>query len=417
MRRLLRSDFVYSLTSKGYTILVGVLASAFLTRYLGLAQRGEYAFVVQISSVLVLASDLGVSQTYSYFYRQYNGSILRRFLAMFLRQFILYLLVAGVVGLLVDDPAYAYACMLVPFGVLRLRMDSAVAVERLRLFMKLHRVSITGTAIGYAFLFFARQYIGVSLLYPVLITVALNAASIFVYIRSLRVGRVSAGGTRGLTTEVVRYSWLPMLSVLLVSLNYSVDILLLRYLGSPVELSLYAVAAGIAGYVMFIPDAFKDVLASRVARSDDTGAVNLAMRLSVASVSVVILSFALVGRPLLAVLYGKGFEAAWGVALALLVGGLFMIFYKMIGVLLLAEGQRGFYFAVLASSVSINITLNLVAIPAWGMYGAAVSSLVSYSMCGGAFLIWYLKTRSIALSEAVVLSLSELTAFVRRINR
>lgn len=417
MRRLLRSDFVYSLASKGYTILVGVIASAFLTRYLGLTQRGEYAFVVQVSSVLVLASDLGVSQTYSYFYRQYNGSILRRFLDMFLRQFVLYLLVAGVVGLLVDDPAYAYACMLVPFGVLRLRMDSAVAVEQLRLFMKLHRVTITGTAIGYAFLFGARQYVGVSLLYPVLITVALNAACTFVYIRSLRAGRFSVGVTRGLTTEVVRYSWLPMLSVLLVSLNYSVDVLLLRYLGSPVELSLYAVAAGITAYVMFIPDAFKDVLTSRVARSDDTGAVNLAMRLSVASVSLVILCFALLGRPLLATLYGREFAAAWGVALILLIGGFFMIFYKMIGVLLLAEGQRGFYFAVLASSVTVNIAANLVAIPAWGMYGAALSSLVSYSMCGGAFLVWYLKTRNIALSEAVVLELGELTAFVRRANR
>ena len=56
-----------------------------------------------------------------------------------------------------------------------------------------------------------------------------------------------------------------------------------------------------------------------------------------------------------------------------------MVFYKMIGVVLLAEGNVGFTFSLFIS-VLANIIANIVTIPILGMYGALLSSVISYHL-------------------------------------
>ena len=52
-------------------------------------------------------------------------------------------------------------------------------------------------------------------------------------------------------------------------LNYGVDVIMLKGLGTGEDLGLYAVAAGIVTYLWVIPDAIKEVLVSRVVRTND----------------------------------------------------------------------------------------------------------------------------------------------------
>lgn len=415
IRRVLRSDYGLSLSAKMYTIVIGVVSSALLTRYLGLSLRGEYAFVVQLANIVSLVSDMGLSQTYTYFFRKYQGKVLGPFLSLYFRQFMLYLLIAGIVLFVTKGTAYAYVAMIVPVGVFRMRVESAMTVEKIRLSIVLHMWSITASAVGFGALLLLRDVLGRDLIYPVAVSVLVNGVCVFVYARLLHGSVTPVQQDGGIAREAIRFSWLPMLSILLVTMNYSVDVVLLRFMGTQTDLSLYAVAAGIMAYIWFIPDAFKEVLASRVARSRDTTSVNLAMKASVAAVVFTVLLFVLLGRQLLGLLYGSEFEAAYGVTLVLLLGVVSMVFYKIVGVSFLAEGRRGFYFTTLVASVTVNVVVNVLAIPAWGMYGAAVASVASYGLCGGAFLVSYLRMNELRFADAVFLTRGEFRLLATRI--
>ena len=79
---------------------------------------------------------------------------------------------------------------------------------------------------------------------------------------------------------------------------------------------------------------------------------------------------------------------------------------------------------MLTGSVVVNIVCNLFTIPLWGKMGAALSSVVSYTVAGGLFLIYYLRTYHIAAREVFVFSPAErerlsgkLRAVMRRLKR
>jgi Na+-driven multidrug efflux pump len=75
----------------------------------------------------------------------------------------------------------------------------------------------------------------------------------------------------------------------------------------------------------------------------------------------------------------------------------------MIGVVFLSEGKRLFYFLTLLISVLINIISNVITIPLYGMYGAAFSSVISYSICGLAFLIYFIRVKKVNFLDIILL--------------
>lgn len=416
MLRPLRSDYALNLLGKVHTIIFGVLASAFLTRYLGIELRGEYAFILQGAAMAALVADFGFSQTYAYFYRKYQGGVLAHFLQLYAWQFLAAAFAALVVAVVSDNAVVGYICLLLPFGVFRIRMDSAAAVESLRVSVKLRMVSTSLNALLFGLLLLLKSWLGESILFPALVIVVVNLLTVGMYVHKLSAMPPALVQYRIPLRESLRSSLLPMLSVILVTMNYSVDIFLLRFLGVPQELSLYSVGAGIMSYIWFIPDAFKEVVASRAARTSSTAMVNTAIKLSSISVVLAIVLFAALGHLVLGVLYGEEFAEAYGVTLVLLLGVLSMVFYKVIGVLFLAEGRHRFYFLTLAASVTVNIAVNWWLIPIWGMYGAALASVLSYGLCGTAFLVRYLQLTSQSLGVVVLLRPSDIRVLSRSIG-
>jgi len=411
-----RSDYVLSLVSKGFVAMVGVVSSAMLTRYLGVGLRGDYAFLLQVSGILVLLFDGGASQTYSYFYRRYQGQVLAKSVRIYISHFYLMLAAAIAVAALVDNEMYRLAALLVPFGVLRARLESTTSVENIRLKIKTQTWVPIVSLVGFAALLLASGDSDGALWPPVAVILGTHLLVVRSYAPAIGLSPIPRGVDCSYGKEVLRFSWIPMLTTLLGTLNYSVDIVLLKYLGSGTELSLYSVAAGIMTYVWLIPDTFKEVLVSRVARADSITSVNLALKLSCLISIGVMGVFALAGETVITVLYGEEFLGAYGAALVLFPGVMSMVFYKIIGVLFLAEGRRRFYFWVLTTGVIANVLMNVWAIPRWGMYGAAAASVLSYSICGIAFLVHYLNVKGVRLLDVTVLSRAEMKYVLSRIG-
>jgi len=285
-------------------------------------------------------------------------------------------------------------------------MENVMIVENIRLKIKINMFNITISMLMYGFmLFFGNR----KLIYPILAIILIDLISIFIYLKKMNYIPKFKDIDISFLREILLFGYLPMLTNLLVTLNYSVDIFFLRNFGYPIELSLYSTAAGIVNYIWLIPDTFKDVLFSRVARKDSQDSVVLSVKLSLSAVIIVIFVFIIFGKLAIKILYGIEFIESYSVTIILFIGAISMIFFKIFGVVFLAEGKRWFFFISLFISVVLNVILNLLLIPLFDMLGAAIASVFSYSICGLLFLIYYSKTKNISINKIIILTFKDIT--------
>jgi Na+-driven multidrug efflux pump len=63
--------------------------------------------------------------------------------------------------------------------------------------------------------------------------------------------------------------------------------------------------------------------------------------------------------------------------------------------------------AILSVAVILNLGLNLLWIPRWGITGAALASTVSYCLSSALFLTWTIRLSGVGAREAFILSWEE----------
>lgn len=404
--KLFKNDYSFNLINKIYTILVGLLSSAFLTRYLGVVYKGDYAYITQIAVVATIILNIGMNQSYSFFYRKNQGNILGRFINIYALQFLLNLILVVTISWYFKNSLYIYSIILIPFNLALQEMESTMAVEDIRLKIKLHMLNVTVKMVSFLCLY---VFINKNLWAPIIVTIIINSFTVIVYLVNSKIWPKPQNINFEFFHEVVNYSWIPMITSLLVMLNYSVDIFILKHLGSAIELGLYSVAVGIINYFWLIPDSFKEVLVSKIARNYKTDSTLLVLKISVTTVIIAIIAFAIFGRNVIAILYGSEFTSSYLVTLVLSIGAINMVYFKMIGVVLLSEGKRWIFFFILLFSVIANVVLNIITIPIFGMYGAALSSIASYSVSGIGFVIYFAKDKNLNLKDIIFFNSSEIT--------
>ena len=395
LKKYLKSNYFLNVANKIYTCLVGIITTAFITRYLGLGLKGEYAYILQIVNLLMLVLDLGINQSYSYFYKSNSGNVLKFYLDLYIVQLLIYSLICfPLAGVFHHDETLAGVLILIPLSVMCRQLESTMAVENIRLKIIMHMVNATLKLVLAATFFYSKNIIGVHVILAVLITFSVDLLTIIIYVIALHC-KPSVRLDFGFVKRVLAYSWLPMLSAVLVTINYSVDVFFLKHANIPIQLSLYTTAAGIINYIWLIPDAFKEVLISKVARTDEVKPVNKALQMSLLCILIVGFGFVLLGRSFIMLLYGADFIESYNITLILIIGCLSMVFFKIIGVLMLAEGRRVFFFMTLLISAVLNIIGNVISIPKFGMYGAAWCSVISYTICGFIFIVYYIKLKNV----------------------
>lgn len=413
-KKLLKSDYSLNLLTKLVTVALGFVSSAFLSRYLGVALRGEYAYILQTTTILFVLLDAGIHQAYSYFYRTSEGKVLPRFAALFIALLILYSTISALALLFVTNVALRLIFMYLPTMILYQQFETMAAVECIRLKSKLHMLTAILKFLLFLLLLLAFQP---NILYPLLALIALNLLSVVIYVIKLREQMHPLQLDMRFAGQAVAFGWIPMINYFLTMLVYGMDVMMLKHLGSPEDLGIYSTAIGIVTYFWLIPDAFKEVLVSRVSRKDSDSSVIFSIKTSLLFFFVTAVAFLLLGQPAIRLVYGKDFIAAYPVTLGLTLGAFWMIFYKMIGVLLLAEGKRVYYFWSMALSVLVNAVLNFVLIPLLGMYGSVISAVVTYTVCGFSFLRYFAITRKKRIKDIVMITQFEVKLALRRLRR
>lgn len=180
---------------------------------------------------------------------------------------------------------------------------------------------------------------------------------------------------------------------ILISCNYNLDIMMLNWMKSgDIQIGIYGVAYSLSNMLWIFPDVFKELIYNKTAQSvADSKFVLKYIALNMLICIMICVGFMLFGRLFLSVFYGKQYIEAFRTTMTLFIGIIPMVSFKLIHPIYVNEGRSILVALLLTVAVISNIVSSYLLIPLYGAFGAAISSVIAYSVCGALFFIKYWK--------------------------
>lgn len=417
MKKLKFFDNIYFLSAlkKVNVVLFGVLATIFINRLLGPELKGEYEYIHNIITLLTAILNLGISLVLPNYVRKKENGTFSTFYALSIIQFVVYFLMSIIVGIIMKSPKLFLYGMVVSLGVLSLQLLNFSMVYNFKVSVLANCISvfINALILGAAFIC---DVSNVTFVFVVL-AVKEGICSLLCAVplaKDFNIKDVEFKKWK----KIIAIGFIPMVTSLLSIMNYKVDVLELKWLGiDNYYIGIYSVGLNLAEYVLLLSDIFRDVLFNKTSKKDDVSSMKLCIRVC----STVMIAFFIVviigGKLIINILYGAEFVAAYKVTVLVVFGVYSMMFFKLLGVLYIAQGKWRFYFLVLSGSVAINIISNLILIPFLSIYGAAITSVLSYFFAGAVFAGSFMKSYHIKFSELFFITKEDFSNLVRYLRK
>ena len=414
IKKILNNDYSLSVIVKLITAVIGVISSSFSTRFLGIQYKGDYGYISQVANIVVLILNLGIYQSFSYNYKRYGKEIINKYVNICYFQFCLLLLVAGGILLVVKDSLLTMIVILVPFNILKLQYGNIILIDKIKLHFGVAVLNSVITTICYIALYY---FATPSIFYVVLVLILGDVVAVLCYTIGLKIVPKIWKTDFNFMGSVLRFGFIPMLSGLLATINYHIDVIFLKHIGIPEELSYYSLAAGLITYVWMIPDAFKSVLFSKSGKKFDKENIQFSSQFCSIYIFLCFIGFAVLGKFIIEFLYGAEFVNSYGVVLLLIIGAFSMSFFKLLGIVLVSQGRRIAHFTTLAISAVINVILNFILIPVMGMYGAAIASVCSYTVCGVFLLVYFCRLYKMPILQLILPTKDTVRTVISKIKK
>ena len=371
---------------------VGIFNGFVLARLLGPAAKGDYYLLTLLPSTIMVLVQLGLPQAFGFFAARGQTEGLTRKT----------LLLTAAIAL----PALAAAVLLLP--VLRATFmagleTSHILFALLALPFALNATYTTGIVLGrQAVRWYAgvniTQTIGYSVLLVVLVAVLglglPGALFIFVAITCLQAAgfligaaRVTARhqdpGSAVSVRDLFGYGLRLYPAIITQFFSYRADVFMLAFLlvDASAPLGYYSMGVSMAEMVFFFPNAVAILLFPHVAgavREDSDRQVPVVARVTLLMTAFFGLALVPVATVLITVIL-PDFTPALPALYILLPGVVVFSVAKVLSGYLTGLGRTGLTSSVAISSFVLNIVLNLILIPRFGILGAATASLISYS--------------------------------------
>ena len=404
IKKLFRNDYIFSVFAKVFGVGVGIIVGALTARYFGAELKGVMAVVQNDVTLYSVFLGLGVYQAYPFF-RKKEPNIRGEYVNNISTMFAIYELVALAVAFFLYQSGAVYlalAITLMPVEVYVKQLNYVVLVEDPRRRNTSSLVISLSEIVILIVIWIVTDASETVVLFYYTVTVLINLALSFINLR-MNPLRIRPAVKR--IPSFVRFGFVPMLVYLCMTVNYKIDIQMLKFFDNVTyaDIGIYSTGVALATKIWLIPDAIKDILLSRLIKGGNEDEVAKVLRINLAICVFCTAVLALIGKPFVAILYGEDFSDSYYVMLLMLVGVIGMIFYKMIYSYNISKGKRWVNLLFLGLAAIVNVVGNLFAIPNWGIWGAATVSIASYVICGVCFLFYFWRVSGIPLWKLLLL--------------
>ncbi|SHJ51629.1 lipid II flippase MurJ [Hespellia stercorisuis] len=412
-KALFKNDYFNTLYTKMFYCIITFIATAILTRYLGTQYKGEYTWVTSVSSIIAIVAGLGIYQSIAFYRRKGEENINEQYVNMFILQALVYCVIAVVLIILFPEKTVILIAVMTIVDTISQQMNMLLLIDNIK---ERNRILLQGAVINFILSAVLLICAPASVVGGAAVLISTKLFYTVFYTRQMHVKINPFSVSLKKIFEKIKFGILPMFSFLLVTLNYRVDVLMLKQASNidAVQLSYYAAGVSIAEIAWLIPDIFKEVLFSKTAKDNNYDQVSAALRISNLILVIVIAGLIVLGKPAIYILYGKSFVQSYSVTVLLFCGIPAMAWFKIINTLFVAQGKKSIGFVVLFISTTINIIANALMIPQMGISGAAIASIISYSICGLVFLIIYSKVARVSFFRLFIPTVADVKTILNR---
>lgn len=413
VKRIFKNQYVFSLFTKGLMVILGMLNSVFINRFLGPELKGQYSYILNIVNIAVLFLNLGIYQSYPYFKRKKEENNLSKFIDSIYYQFFLYMLIALLLSVFYRDVTLIISFTLIPLMTLTKQVGFVALVEN----TNMRNLINTGSQLFYTILLFGIFLSAPQNILFIFISLYIKDIILILWLKYKFKFKFSFSKPDfKFIWETIKFGLFPMLTSILVTLNYQLDVILLRAFVDFEQIGFYTVGVGLANKVWVIPDAFKDVLFSKTSKGDPIKDIAFSVKLNLVIGMIFILFIVLLGRPVLYILYGAEYLPAYAITAIISIGLLPMMLFKLINPLFIAKGKQKLAFIILLSSVILNAVANVILIPIFGINGAGIASVMSYFLSGFWFGHAYKKMFDLNWADIILFNKDDVKAVKRKIK-
>jgi O-antigen/teichoic acid export membrane protein len=218
---------------------------------------------------------------------------------------------------------------------------------------------------------------------------------------------------------MLRYGSLTYLGTLASFVNYRFDLLLVNAFSGPTQAGLYAVGAGLAEVVWFLPNALTIALAPRVAAGPESEASALSAQAtrSVLAVTIVAgLVLAALAPLLITSFFGAAFAPSSIAVWLLLPGIVTFSAWKIMSCYLLGRNLLQEDLLAATAAMLFTLILDLALIPSFGFRGAATASSIAYSIAMFVDLWWSIRRSGLRPRDWLIAMPSDSSPVISRLR-
>lgn len=394
------SNTLWALFARVFSLLVSFFVSIYLVRYLGPENYGQLSYAVSFVGLFSIIATLGIDNV---LYRdlirypeERNAYLGSAFLIKFGAGAVASLLtVAFAYGVGEGDVSRLIIVLLSitflfnAFNVIGYEFQANVAQKYTSL-ITLFVVSL----LNFLKLVVIWQDQGVLYIGAIMMLESVLYALLFVLARAWRYDSVLKWTiNRKVVRSLLVDSW-PFIFIAAFTTVYArIDQVMLKHMLGPEAVGLYDAAVRLAELWLFVPAMVAASLFPAImnAKERDPREYRKRLILLTGLLStcglVVALPITLLSTPIVSFLYGSAFLASAGVLSVYVWASVFAAIDIVVRYFLIAENRRALIFITSLGTAMVNVGLNLVLIPQFGIFGAAIATLISYVLLAVPFIL------------------------------
>lgn len=209
-------------------------------------------------------------------------------------------------------------------------------------------------------------------------------------------------------------------AVMVMQLNYRIDILFLQKLSSIQQVGYYSLGVAISEQLWQLPTAIGIVVLSRTANTASENVLNAdvarLIRLSFLAICLMGVALYFIIPFLLPFIYGGRFIPSVSVVRAMLPGIVFFVIPRILNSRFAGVGKPQLMLWVFVPALLMNVALNFMLIPLYGGIGAAWASNVSYIAGAVALLIVFSVKMNFPFREIITFRAADFAVFQKLIS-
>lgn len=399
--------FLSIFSAKIGTLLLTLLITPILVRVLGSTQYGQYAFLLSLFGVSMIFINAGINDGVRKFVAEDRSSRdwasnvfgfytrLGSLLAGIGVIIFIFLNISGLTALLIGSEFESYLYLIAflivgrQYFIITRSALMGKGLEHISEPLKVIRTAIFGI-IGLALAIGGYGVSGI-LAGDIIASFLVTGLGLYYISKQYDIHLIIRPTIENLPRrELISFNSYTIVLIFLTSSLYHVDILLLQPFSGSTATGYYKAALVIAEFLWLVPTALQNALLhstseiwSKQNMSDITGIATCATRYTLVFTLLLAIGLAALADPFLPLYFGDEFTAAITPLWLLLPGAVGFAIARPIFAIGQGKGDLQPLIVATSAAAVINLVLNLILIPSYGMAGAAIATSIGYgSMVG-----------------------------------